>query len=207
MTAYGDLPWGDRQALTELSQRETAEYYRRRAETISPNLARVWRVPLANGYGPLASSRLNRLLAMAPDGFVHSAWSADADRSLDILGVRYVSQPAIEDERTTTAVDEATALASPDLNISIGTASCNATHGARVAFDLPSWLRVSSLQIVAALACSIDITDETQIARVRVVRADGSAEQLALRAGSDVSEWAYDCAEVRARVRHKQARI
>jgi hypothetical protein len=61
-----------------------------------------------------------------------------------------------------------------------------------------------NLHVVAFLGESTDITHETTVAEVSLTTGVGTFV-TALRAGIDVSEWAYDRPDVRSRVAHAQA--
>ena len=59
-------------------------------EVIPATFARVWRIPIAGGYGAMLSARTSRLANMGTNGQVRPDVVALPDRSLDLLAVRYV---------------------------------------------------------------------------------------------------------------------
>ena len=61
-----------------------------KSEEIPVNMSRLWGVPNASGYGPLILSRMSQLLSMGTPGDVSSDWRSKANRSLDIMSIRYV---------------------------------------------------------------------------------------------------------------------
>jgi hypothetical protein len=61
--------------------------------------------------------------------------------------------------------------------------------------------------LVTNLSWSENVPDGATVGRVRLRTQDGRAFEFGLRAGADTSEWAHDRADIRARVRHKRARV
>jgi hypothetical protein len=59
-------------------------------EMLPGTFARVWRIPIAGGYGAMLMDRLSRLATMGPNGEVRPAVLADEDATLDLLAVKYV---------------------------------------------------------------------------------------------------------------------
>jgi hypothetical protein len=61
--------------------------------------ARVWRIPIAGGYGAMLMDRVSRLATMGTNGEVRPAILADDDATLDLLAVRFVivNQRELED--------------------------------------------------------------------------------------------------------------
>ncbi|MEM7590634.1 MAG: YfhO family protein [Cyanobacteria bacterium P01_A01_bin.83] len=63
-------------------------------DQIPVNISRLWNIPSAGGYGPLILSRMSDLLSMDVLGQVATPdWMLEENRSLDIMGVRYVTVP------------------------------------------------------------------------------------------------------------------
>lgn len=60
---------------------------------IPPNLSRLWYVSSASIYDPLILSRVSSLLDMTYWGEIADACTAEANRSLDIMSVRFISSP------------------------------------------------------------------------------------------------------------------
>src|SRR5258705_5639377 len=59
-------------------------------DVLPATFARVWRIPIAGGYGPMLMDRLSRMATMGTNGEVRPTVLADADATLDLLAVRYV---------------------------------------------------------------------------------------------------------------------
>jgi hypothetical protein len=59
-------------------------------DVLPATFARVWRIPIAGGYGAMLLDRLSRLATMGANGEVRPAVLADDDQALDIMAVKYV---------------------------------------------------------------------------------------------------------------------
>ena len=59
-------------------------------DVLPATFARVWRIPIAGGYGAMLIDRLSRLATMGTNGEVRPAVLADEDATLDLLAVKYV---------------------------------------------------------------------------------------------------------------------
>jgi hypothetical protein len=200
-------------------------------DALPPNLSKLWNVESASGYGPLMPARAAQLLSETPYGAVADTWANADDRSLDVASVRYVIAPRDDSQSTAFANSNATndhdartinsnSLASPsapvssnvgatwnarDLGLNFGT-GCNASRES-VRFTLPAPVRATHVAFVSQLGCSDKVADDAPVLAINLTDAQGRATELQLRAGRDTSEWAYDCADVLARVRHRRARV
>jgi hypothetical protein len=92
-----------------------------------------------------------------------------------------------------------------DLNLALGK-GCNAAQES-ASFRLPTPARATHLAFVTQLACSDQIADGAAVLSVTLRDEAGHTSELKLAAGRDTSEWAYDCPDVRARVRHSRAPV
>jgi hypothetical protein len=192
-------------------------------DELPPEQSRLWKVPGAGGYGPLMLARMSRLLTMLPHGAVAGNLMNDSDRSLDLTAVRYVTVPR-EDAPTVNAkasdapVSDAQSSDSQrtgatgggirwgdDLNLALGK-SCNAARESAT-FTLPAHARATHLAFVTQLACADQIADGAHVLSVTLRDEAGHSSELQLDAGRDTSEWAYDCPDVRARIRHSRAPV
>jgi hypothetical protein len=132
-------------------------------------------------------------------------------REIDLLNVRYViaSRPDLN-------------KAEPELSSSAAAQSSVEFSGFRFASDdlgLPAITRskradftvvpveVDRIALVTNLAWAENVPDNTVVARIRVESTDGRQFDLPLRAGVDTSEWAYDRADIRSRIRHRRATV
>jgi len=78
--------------------------------------------------------------------------------------------------------------------------------GKRLSFSVPKVL-VDHIGLVTQLAWSENVPDNTVVAQLRVHIADGRTLEFPVRAGIDTSEWSYDRADIRARIRHRKATV
>jgi hypothetical protein len=102
----GLLPYRDELART--GQRLAPLVVGRRAEAAPPNRSRLWGLPSVLGYSPLALTRYCRFLGVDYVGFSSYHCLDPADRSLDLLGARYVLAP-------TSSAEGGGGAAAPDL--------------------------------------------------------------------------------------------
>jgi len=84
---------------------------------------------------------------------------------------------------------------------------CDPSGRTSFTVSLPAPVKSTALGVVSRLACSTNVTDGTEIARVRIVDTSDQVTTRTLVAGRDTSEWAYDCESVHAAVRHQRAAI
>ena len=146
-----------------------------------------------NGYDPMVSLRRRETLGnMGPGGtlppdFLH----ADVAR-LEMLGVRWVQVPASGLRARENAAGDRL-----DLPVTEG----------RPRF-LPLALGpATDVRVVSSLSESGDVAQEAVVAFVHARLASGREISLPLRAGLDTAEWAWDRADVRARVAHYRAPV
>lgn len=168
-------------------------------DEMPPNLSKLWNVASAASYGPLIIERTRRLLSMLPHGEVTGAWAEPTDRSLDVFAVRYVAVP-----RETPGAGDAPG-AEADLHLVFGKA-CGATRES-LSFTPPAPVAATHLRVVSLLSCSTEVTDRTPVLSITLTDTAGRRTDLRLLAGRDSSEWAYDCPDVRAGVRHSRAPV
>jgi hypothetical protein len=171
---------------------------------IPPNISRLWKVPSANGYNPLILSRVRELLLMEPAGFVSGFWHSDFDRSLDIMGIRYVLMPNEDAQGRDIMEKNGGAWIVNDMPVQMGN-GCNVPHSDSIKFHLPVPFNATNIGIVSAMACADNISDNAEIIRVKTTNTNGNSEIMNLRAGRDTSEWAYDCEDVLPRMKHGRA--
>lgn len=93
-----------------------------------------------------------------------------------------------------------------DMRLWLGS-GCNEPSHKSAAFDLPAPVKSSAVAIVSRLACASQVPDGTEVARVRLIDADGNEQTRDLLAGRDSSEWAYDCGSVKPHMRHQRINI
>ncbi len=71
----------------------------------------------------------------------------------------------------------------------------------------PGGAVADEIAIVSSMANSTHLPDGTPILKLRLHARDGRVIERELQAGRDTSEWSYDAPEVRANIKHRQARI
>ncbi len=76
--------------------------------------------------------------------------------------------------------------------------------GARLSFVVPP-VEADGVALLTNLSWSVNVPDGAAVARVRLFAEGGRSFDFDLRAGEHTSDWAYDRADLRARVRHKRA--
>lgn len=155
-----------------------------------PNLNRLWEIPNASGGAGLMLQR--SAVALPPED---GATLRAENRVLDLLAARYLllSTPRTEDRAGFTWGSR--------LNVVL--------DGSRRGFTdstIPDvW--VSHVGLVAALTHSVEVTDGTVVASLRVTTVDGRAISLPIRAGDELSEWSYDRPGVAPTIRHRRAAL
>ena len=165
------------------------EGYLAKVQGAVPNLNRLWEIPSANGFSPLMLKRYALALPW------QDAASLTADNQvLDLLATRYLLI-----ERGTSYQEGFEWDGQADVVIEDG----RSRFEERTIPDV--W--ATQIGIVAALGNSIDVADGDPVGLLRVTTADGEVITRAIRAGYEVSEWAYDRADVRPVVRHRRAVI
>jgi len=176
--------------------------YRGVVDEMPAGLTRLWGIPNASGYNALILKRVSNLLPMIdqPDGPL--PWSEPDDRGLDLMAVRYLFLPASE----LTTDSRGIMWRKDDMQFWLGQ-ECNQPARKSATFTLPTPVKSDALAIVSRLACSSQIPDGTELARVRLVDAGGNLQTRSLVAGRDSSEWAYDCGSVTPSMRHQRAKI
>ena len=169
-----------------------------------PDLSKLWGISSATGYGPFVLTRMSRLLSLPPHGSVGSAWNDPANQSLDLLGVRYVLLPESQPDARSTVDERGLHWAVGDFSNIIGQ-GCSSSAALATEFDLPVPLRATRIGVVGTLACSVEIPNGIEFAQLTITNTAGQSQVHSLRAGEHFSEWAWDCSDVRAVIRHERA--
>jgi len=176
--------------------------YRGNVDEMPAGLTRLWGVPNASGYNALILKRTSDLLPMIDQPGLPLPWSEPQDRSLALMAARFLFLP-----RSQVSTDErGVSWLNDDLQVWLGQ-GCNrpARKSARVVVPVP--IKSTAIAIVSRLACSSQIQDGTEVARVRLTDAGGAVQTRSLLAGRDSSEWAYDCGTVKPSMRHQRAGV
>jgi hypothetical protein len=177
-----------------------------RVSEIPPNLSKLWQFPSASGYGPFILSRVSRMLTMPPHGSVSDAWRDPANLGLDLMSVRYLFVPRARVEPPATTDERGVLWTQGEFNVQLGS-GCAAPNPTTFKYALPRSARADSIAVASALACSVALPDQAEVARVVVRDTRGQTYTQKLLAGRDTSEWAFDCADVRPTLRQTRAPV
>jgi len=197
--------------------------------SLQPDVYEMYGVENAAGYDGFGLSRYSRL---AGDMKV---WGELTDpertlrgesRELDVLNVRYLLTRPTSDAGDATRYSGGTSssiasapssapvsspvfpeapqefgglhFAADDLGLpSVGA-------NARLSFSLPP-VEADRVALLTNLSWSVDVPDGTVVAHLRLFAQQGKSYDFDLRAGEHTSEWAYDRADIRAKIKHRRA--
>jgi len=177
-----------------------------RVAELPPDLSRLWQIPSATGYGPFVLTRLNRLFSMPPHGTIDDTWRDPANQGLDLLSVRYVLLPERERDALYQTDERGLQWSVRDYSDTIGQ-GCSPGGALSTAMDLQQPLQATRVGIVGTLACSVEIANGVEFAQVLTTNTSGQTSVHSLRAGEHFSEWAWDCSDVNAAIRHRRALV
>jgi hypothetical protein len=166
-----------------------------------PNVSIVRGLQSINGYDPLRMVRVADVTGnMTLDGRISEASVFDlAHHGFDLLNVKYMvrEKPKAEGqhkliERGGIQFDETPI----DLTFSIGTRN-----------ELAAKATATELALISSMGNSDNLKTGQPILRIKLHTSDGRVIERELQAGRDTSEWAYDRADVLARVQHDRASV
>ena len=190
------------QALAPLHQRALAIGGTQQDEVIPAAFARLWRIPIAGGYGPMLLQRYSDLTTMGTNGAVRPAALAAHDSALDLLAVRYILvQPADVAEPETFERD-GVSWATRELAMPVGRPDCGHDYPRSAFIPMPPDVTVAAIAVVTHLRCSEDIPQDTEVMRLRVTDAGGTTYQESFRAGHETAEAGLRDPSVAPRARH-----
>ncbi len=78
--------------------------------------------------------------------------------------------------------------------------------GTELGLQIPP-LPITELNLVSHSGLSVEMSQGTEIARLRIVQADGTISLFPIRAGIETAEWAYERADVQLTVQHERAPV
>jgi hypothetical protein len=146
-----------------------------------------------NGYDPMVSRRRRETLGgMGPGGTLPPGFLRTDAARLEMLGVRWVQVPGsglpARENPAGDRLDLAVEAGAPRfLPLALGPAT--------------------EVRLVSSLSESAEVAQDTVVAWVHARLASGREISLPVRAGLDTAEWAWDRADVRARVAHYRAPV
>lgn len=165
-------------------------------EGLTPNLNRLWRIPSVTGYTPL---RLRRNEQVLPWNDIEVLGAEN--HAIDILGAGWVfvggslPSPSGITERDDFRWGE-------DLDVTLEPGKRES-----VEWFVPGSPPFSDVGFVAALANGASLPDGFLVATVNVEAGSGKRVSLPLRAGVEVSEWAYGRPDLAHSIRHARAPV
>lgn len=171
---------------------------------VDPNISKVWGVPSASGYGPLLLSRVQELLGLQSWGGLAPTWPNPQDRSLDIMGVRYVFVPQEAMPGHKVVNQDGMVWSQDNMMVSLG-AACGRREPRAISFELGTRITVDTIGVVSTMGCSTAITNGAKVAEIVVTDITGRTQRLSMQAGRDTAEWAIDCEDVKKQVQHARA--
>lgn len=170
----------------------------------SPMMSQLYGLPSVSGYGPLLQRRYAELSLVTSGGWIDPVVLESADRAPDLLAARYIiasdSAPAVDAEAGQAMWGRG------GLRVVLGS-GCAARGDEQLRLAVRDTARFDEIAIVSAMSCSTDVRQGAVVARVSLIDAQGSAHASVLRAGEDTSEWAIDCDDVKALVKHQAANV
>ncbi len=171
---------------------------------IFPNLTRLWKIPVANGYSPLMLSRVSRLMQAEATGMFGRQSIVDADRGLDLMSVQYLlGQP----KGLLTVPPKGISWSEQNLQLLIGAVK-GYTFPKSVPIDLSGIAdQTTAIAFVTTLGNSIATPNNAAVMNIEVVDDQDNVETHHLLAGRDTSEQAYDCSDVQPLMKHRRAVI
>jgi Bacterial membrane protein YfhO len=190
---------------------------------LQPDVYEMYGVENAAGYDGFGLSRYSRL---AGDMKVWGELTdpertlRGASRELDLLNVRYLlTRPITGADADASNSTNVASPAAPGVEVDFPAASeefggrrfaaedfglSALDAGARLSFAVPP-VEADGVALLTNLSWSVNVPDGAVVARVRLFAEGGRSFDFDLRAGEHTSDWAYDRADLRARIRHRRA--
>jgi hypothetical protein len=173
---------------------------------IPPNISRMWGIRSSSGYGPLIPSRVLQLLSIDAGGHMSMSQRFNTDRSLDIMGVKYIFLSHNDLKPKSITHDSGFTWSANDLNIRLGS-GCGISHANEFRLSFPTSRFVTSVGIVSSMGCSVNIPNRVSVLSLSIVDIHNTISTHKILAGLSTAEWAYDCEDVRPLIQHDRAPI
>ena len=175
-------------------------------DDIVPGLwARVWQIPIAGGYGPMLLSSHAALGLMGTNGSVEQATLRPDDAALDLMAVKYITLRPEDRGSRDTLGNRDLEWTAERLALSIGRPECGQRFPRTVSYWLPADAAISGIALETHLGCAEDVPQEQRVATLRVIGADGAAQEFPLRAGVETAEQGLSEPNLQRRARHQPA--
>jgi hypothetical protein len=170
-----------------------------------PNNSIVRELHSVNGYDMLRLARPAEMLGqMTPEGVVTELNAFDlAHQGFNLFNVKYLlcERAAPPPSAPLANADD---LLLEGVHFPVTPLDLHLRSGQRRIL-LANAPPADELALVTTLSNAGRLHDKAQVARLRLHMRDGRIEELALLAGRDTAEWAYDRADVRAGIKHRRA--
>ncbi len=196
-----------RDDIAPLHQRALAIGGTHRDAVVPAAFARLWRIPIAGGYGPLLLQRYSDVATMGTNGSIRTPTLSGDDSALDLLAVKEIIVRADDLREQTTFEADGLTWDRTELGWSIGRSDCGHSYPRESTLTLPADLTVSSLALVTHLRCAEDSPQGTTVATVHIAGADGRSHDAVLRGGIETADASLRDESVRARAAHSPAVI
>ena len=167
--------------------------------------ARVWRIPSAGGYNPMVLGHYAELTSINSNGGVPAAALAGADRSLDLIAVRYLLVRDADIPARDAVERHGIEWSATPLDLSVGRPDCGHRYSRSLSLPLPDDVEIASIGLVTFLRCSEDVPQGAEVASVHLV-GDGEVYAARLHAGIETAETGLADPDLRARAKHGAAR-
>jgi hypothetical protein len=166
-----------------------------------PNVSLVRGLQSINGYDPLRMVRVADVTGnMTLDGRISEASVFDTSHhGFDLLNVKYMLREKPKTEGQHKLVERA--------GIQFDETPIDLAFSAGKRTELNTKALATELAAISSMGNSDNLTNGQVTLRIKLHTSDGRVIERELQAGRDTSEWAYDRADVRARVQHDRANV
>lgn len=168
---------------------------------------RLWRIPVAGAYGAILTPQYAALAEMGTTGTVQRQVLADDSTALDLLAVKYVAMRRRDFASGETFDAHGGRWAADRLDLSAGPRECGQAYPRQSTYALPAQATIARVMVVAALRCSEDVAQGTEVATLSVEGGDGTRHSLPLRAGVELADAVVGMPGIRHRARHSEAAV
>lgn len=165
--------------------------------------ARLWKIPIAGGYGPMLIDRYSQLGTMGTNGSVRPSVLANRDSALDIMAVRYLLVTEDDVPRVETFDADGFTWARPEFGLPVGRPDCNLRYTRTTSIPIPAGIDVKAIGLVTHMRCSEHVPQGTDVALLRVSNAAGAVEEHRMRAGIETAEEGVLQPDVAPRAQHQ----
>lgn len=166
-----------------------------------PNISITRGLQSANGYDPVRLGQMAEIAgAMTLDGYVADAKAFDlTHQGFNLLNTKYLLVERPELPASQSRIErEGISFGDPPINLIL-------RPGVRT--QIQTRAKATELVIISAMGSSDYLADGAPVVGITLRTSDGRVFERQLQAGRDTSEWAYDRADVTARIRHRRAPV